>query len=88
MRKLKNRGNSDVSLAVCLPMLLLTIWRLRHFPAARGVSSERGFATAMVLGSFLGAGIGSVLAGIAPEQILSVLPAVILFVSARKAIAR
>jgi uncharacterized membrane protein YfcA len=57
-------------------------------PAARVVSSERVFATAMVLGSFLGAFIGSVLAGIAPEQILSVLLAVILFVSARKAFAR
>jgi xanthine dehydrogenase accessory factor len=82
------KSAGTVSLAVSLPMLLITIWRLWHLPAARVVSSERSFATAMVLGSFLGAFIGSSLAGIAPEQILSVALAVILFVSARKAFAR
>lgn len=82
------KSAGTVSLAVSLPMLLLTISRLRRLPAARVLASERGFVVAMVLGSLLGAFIGSALAGIAPEHLLSVVLAVILFISARKAFAR
>lgn len=82
------KSAGTVSLAVSVPMLFVTMWRLRRLPAADVVSNERGFVTAMVLGSFLGAFIGSSLAGVVPEHLLSLVLACILFISARKAFAR
>ena len=73
-----------LALSVSLPMLLMTIWRLRRLPAARAVKTYCGFIALMATGSLLGAYIGSQLIGIAPEQALSVLLAVILLVSALK----
>ena len=82
------KSAGTVSLAVSLPMLMMTLWRVRHLPAVQVLRNERGFVMAMVLGSLVGALVGSGLVGIAPEHVLSMILAAILFISARKAFSR
>jgi xanthine dehydrogenase accessory factor len=73
-----------LALSVSLPMLLVTVWRMRNLPSARAAAGRPRFITAMAIGSLLGAFIGSRLVGVAPEQTLSLVLAVILLISAVK----
>jgi uncharacterized membrane protein YfcA len=73
-----------LALCVSLPMLMLTLWRLRHLPETRSAMMHTRFIAAMAAGSLVGAYIGSRLVGIAPEAVLSMLLALILAVSALK----
>lgn len=76
-----------LSLAISLPMLLVTVSRLGRGPATRAAFRCREFIAMMALGSLLGAFIGSRLAGVAPEHALSLILAAILFISAWKTFA-
>jgi xanthine dehydrogenase accessory factor len=77
-----------LALSVSLPMLLVTLWRMKDFPSARAVVQQPKFLLAMAAGSFLGAFVGSQLAGIAPEHVLGLTLAAILATSAIKTFAR
>lgn len=77
-----------LALCVSLPMLLLTLWRLSRQPQAQALTRYRSFILAMCAGSLLGAGVGSVFAGIVPGTALTLLLALILLVSAIKTFAK
>lgn len=77
-----------LALSVSLPMLLVTIWRLRRLPAARAAAGHSEFVASMAFGSLAGAFIGSMLVGVAPEQLLSITLALILLISALKTFGR
>jgi selenium-dependent molybdenum hydroxylase system YqeB family protein len=77
-----------LALLVSLPMLLLTLWRLRRLPQARSAMTNTRFIAAMSVGSLAGAFLGSRLMGVAPEDVLSLLLAAILLVSALKIFAK
>jgi uncharacterized membrane protein YfcA len=78
------KSAGTLSLTISVSMLLMTIWRLSHLPAAREALKYKRFIAVMCAGSLLGAFIGSALAGIAPEQAVSFILAAILFISAIK----
>lgn len=77
-----------LALSVSLPMLLVTVARLRRLPAARAAAGHSGFVASMAVGSLTGAFVGSMLVGVAPEQLLSIALAVILLISALKTFGR
>jgi len=79
------KSAGTISLAASVPMLLVTLSRLRRLPAASALPNNWRFVAIMAVGSLIGAFIGSRLVSVAPEHVVSVVLAAILFISARKA---
>lgn len=73
-----------LSLMISIPMLLVSILRLRRAPSMRALAHSRRFLAWMALGSIVGAYLGSQLLGAVSVAALSILLGAILLISAIK----